>query len=357
MGKVQADFKKIMKRGITIILLLLALSHGVSAAPITVNPGQSIQSAVNSAIPGDTVTVMSGTYNERVTVSKDGRSGAKITVKASGHVKMKGFKITGDYVRIEGFEVTDTGEIGIDIREVRGVEIIDNNVHHVGKFGIYAEGDDFIIQGNDVSYMMSGDGDCLRIFGDSHLVQGNKFHHTSKKYASPRCHCDGIQHYDMDNHIRRQLTNAVFEDNILYEIDGQCFISESKPDRSHDNVWRRNVCHQGSDPDWQMLNIKDGDNWVIENNVFWGESGNAAIKLSERHVMKNVRIANNIVKPGIRLWSKVHDVDLFLSHNLEDVDPLFVNPGPPNYDFNVKPGSPACGAAENGGDVGVYACD
>ncbi len=54
----------------------------VGAATITVNPGQSIQTAVNSASYGDTIIVNSGTYYENIEVTK------RITLTANGNVNI-----------------------------------------------------------------------------------------------------------------------------------------------------------------------------------------------------------------------------------------------------------------------------
>src|SRR5206468_10293783 len=41
-------------------------------ANVVVHPGDSIQAAVDAATPGDTITVDAGTYNQSVTIQKDG---------------------------------------------------------------------------------------------------------------------------------------------------------------------------------------------------------------------------------------------------------------------------------------------
>src|SRR5947208_2262863 len=48
-------------------------------ATIVVNPGQSIQAAVNHAQPGDTVLVKPGVYHQAVTIRRDG-----VTLRGSG---------------------------------------------------------------------------------------------------------------------------------------------------------------------------------------------------------------------------------------------------------------------------------
>src|SRR5947208_6494971 len=55
------------------------VSPAVASTTITVNPGQSIQAAVDAASPGDTIVVKPGFYNENVVITKDG-----ITLKGFG---------------------------------------------------------------------------------------------------------------------------------------------------------------------------------------------------------------------------------------------------------------------------------
>ena len=68
------------------IILIFGVIGPVSAATITVNPGQSIQSAINSASNDDTIIVNTGIYNENIVVNK------KITLIANGNVDI----IAGD---------------------------------------------------------------------------------------------------------------------------------------------------------------------------------------------------------------------------------------------------------------------
>lgn len=78
------------------LLGCLLLAAAVLAAPASagsgaarsashdVHPGQSIQAAVDSASPGDTIVVREGTYRESVVIQKDG-----ISLRARGDVRLK----------------------------------------------------------------------------------------------------------------------------------------------------------------------------------------------------------------------------------------------------------------------------
>lgn len=72
-------------------LLLTSLTLATSAkstSTIIVNPGDSIQAAINSAIPGDTIVINAGTYTENLTLSKPvsltGVNSATVIIRAAG---------------------------------------------------------------------------------------------------------------------------------------------------------------------------------------------------------------------------------------------------------------------------------
>src|SRR2546423_8967925 len=61
----------------------VAFALPAQARTIYVGPGQSIQSAVDSASPGDTIIVRPGVYRENVHINKD-----RITLKGSGRTEL-----------------------------------------------------------------------------------------------------------------------------------------------------------------------------------------------------------------------------------------------------------------------------
>ena len=65
--------------GFGIALSVPAAAAAAGGSTIVVNPGQSIQAAVNQAQPGDTVLVKPGVYNQSVQIRTDG-----ITLRGSG---------------------------------------------------------------------------------------------------------------------------------------------------------------------------------------------------------------------------------------------------------------------------------
>ncbi|NAT10970.1 hypothetical protein C4E22_05415 [ANME-1 cluster archaeon AG-394-G06] len=97
-----------------LIAMLAFLSFGsVSAAQQHyVNPGESIQGAIDNANAGDTIIVRDGTYTENITVYKrltiQSETGADSTIvhAANSHI----FNITADHVNITGFTIEEASK-------------------------------------------------------------------------------------------------------------------------------------------------------------------------------------------------------------------------------------------------------
>jgi hypothetical protein len=121
------------------------------AATIVVNPGQSIQTAVNSAIAGDIVQVKAGTYKEKVLLSaKNGNASNFITVKGDAGAIISGSGLTpvareglitiknSSYIRIEGFDIGTFSfngaqtPVGILVTgSGSNIQIVNNKIHDI----------------------------------------------------------------------------------------------------------------------------------------------------------------------------------------------------------------------------------
>src|SRR6267378_2041410 len=63
-------------------------------------PWKTIQKAADTIAAGSVAHVRTGTYNERVIVTRSGSHRAFVTFEAQGNVVMQGFTIYADYVRV-----------------------------------------------------------------------------------------------------------------------------------------------------------------------------------------------------------------------------------------------------------------
>ena len=83
-----------------------------NAATFTVKPGESIQAAIEKAMPGDTVKISDGEYSEDLHTVRDGEPGKYITITGTHKAIVRGtgkenrmFKISHDHHNIDGFEL------------------------------------------------------------------------------------------------------------------------------------------------------------------------------------------------------------------------------------------------------------
>ncbi|CUI08963.1 right-handed parallel beta-helix repeat-containing protein [Massilia antarctica] len=197
-------------------LALFSHSGAARAATITVGPGQSIQNAVNTAIAGDTVRVLAGTYTQKIKLAdKNGSAGNPITVKADARVILSGTGLVpsdreglititnSNYVRVEGFDVANfstggsTTPVGILVQgKGSHIQIVNNKIHNirhtstckdpcaVGAHGLAVFGTDaggitdLLVQGNEVYQNVLQSSEALVINGnvDRFEVLSNNVH-------------------------------------------------------------------------------------------------------------------------------------------------------------------------------------
>lgn len=123
--------EKIGMRWALIFVVLFAgfLSVGCVSAATThyVNPGESIQTAVDAASPSDTVIVRDGTYTENVDVNKrltiQSENGSDSTIVRAANSSDHVFEVTTDYVNLSGFTVK--GAIGEYPYDPAGIYLYD----------------------------------------------------------------------------------------------------------------------------------------------------------------------------------------------------------------------------------------
>ncbi len=186
----------------------VAQAGPASAANFTVNPGQSIQAALNAAPAGSTVVVKPGTYHENVWITKNnvklqgtpGKTILKPTGNAptgpcalpggqngDGPPENSGICVIGNFdfetftlispvkgVRVTGFTVRDFPNQGLFVIGGQSTTVQNNTFTDNGGYGVFANtSTGTVIQGNTAS----GSGEAGIYVGDSPnakaTVQGN----------------------------------------------------------------------------------------------------------------------------------------------------------------------------------------
>ncbi|MDG0970124.1 MAG: right-handed parallel beta-helix repeat-containing protein, partial [Porticoccaceae bacterium] len=123
-----------------------------------INPGDSIQAAVEMAVPGDTIQVMPGTYSETVYIDKDDIHLLGVIVEGE-RATLDGLKTlndailySGNNIIIENFKIIDYKGNGIMSQAGNNFEIRNNVIIDTGIYGIFPQlGKNGLIEHNVVS--------------------------------------------------------------------------------------------------------------------------------------------------------------------------------------------------------------
>jgi hypothetical protein len=210
-GRYHYEFMRVKKEYlIFIVSLFLCFSSNLSATTYYVdgtagnnlNAGTSvvtawrtIAKASTAMVPGDTVIVSAGVYEESVNPANDGIDGAPITylAKPGDEVVVRQFFLNGDdYIRIIGFTLTHTSTTfnrAIAVFNSHHVEILNNYIHHIHGGAIYNnisnKSNYMTIRGNVISFAgcptgVAGACTCanaIGVFGSHNLVEYNDLSH------------------------------------------------------------------------------------------------------------------------------------------------------------------------------------
>ncbi|MFK7895290.1 MAG: right-handed parallel beta-helix repeat-containing protein [Myxococcota bacterium] len=296
-------------------LLLVAEARVGHAATLLVPGGfATIQSALNTAAPGDTIEVATGVYNERIAFPSSGTAGNPIVLTAgpgqSPVIDGTGLSVSGltglvemidrSYVQIVGFEIRNYAAssgndfpAGIWLRgqsesvEIRANEVhaIENNgcgdcgAHGIGVYGTTASGsiNNVLIEGNTVRDCVLGWSEALVLNGnvENFIVSNNTVHDNNNigiDMIGFEGECVGCPD-DLD-----QARDGVVADNLVYNID-----SFGNPaygtDRSADGIY-----------------VDGGTRIVIERNIV--HHANIGIEIASEHAGKatsEITVRNNFV--------------------------------------------------------------
>lgn len=242
------------------LVALLGLAAGLStlwapavapAATITVNPGDSIQAAVNAAAPGDTVKVMPGDYTEpalsgpAVRITKSIKLLAKSKLKDNIRVRILAGPGQTDGILVEPANPGDPDIVGLKIQGFT-VEGFPNNgiwLRHVQKF---------TIQGNEsVNNLENGIWPTLSANG------------SVKKNVSYGAE-DSALWVEASENIR-VMQNELYDSPTGLEITISKGVKATK-NNIHDNTVGVGLYHPNGAGIISPPNLLAGGDWVIKGN-------------------------------------------------------------------------------------------
>ena len=250
-----ADTSKSAPAVVAITALSSGASFYVSPSGNDSNPGtltspwRTIQHAANSVLPGDTVNVLTGTYNESVNFPVSGTSSAQITfVGQSAIVDGTGLVPTGvqglfnfasqSYITVEGFEIRNYTTSSASVTPAgiwvsgsgSGIQILNNNVHNItttsekngNAFGIAVYGtaapaslDSVTISGNTVYNLKTGNSESVNVDGNvTNFVITHNIVHDNDNIGIDAIGFEGVSPDPAYDYAR----NGVIGENTVYNI-------------------------------------------------------------------------------------------------------------------------------------------
>lgn len=239
------------------------------AASIAVSPGGSIQTALDAANTGDTVTVPAGTYTGAITFKKDG-----VTLQGSpGAI-------------IDGAGNTARGLITFDGRS--NITIAGMTVKNAGGHGMYGGGgvSNIAIKDNDVSGSKDGGifvGDATNV-----VITGNKVHENNSGASGGDIGQAANEGITLFNTKTFEITNNTVNGNFEEGIDTK--------NGTSDGVIANNTVYDNNGPN---IYVDGASNVKIYSNHVYGARGSSkagiGLAVESGGASSNVEIYNNVI--------------------------------------------------------------
>ena len=358
-------------------------------------PWATIQYAVDTIAPGDTIFVRAGTY-VGCRIGTSGEAGAVKTlmaypgetplVNAPGPVNKKDSNIevelydyTTRYWVIDGFEVTNAPRYGIDMRDVEYITVQNCYVHDSAVTGIFDGHAYYATYQYNESCYNGEHGIYHSNSGDYPTIRCNIIHHN----AGAGIHQNGDERYTPPGD--GQIQYGLVEDNVIYENGLGVYNGSINCDGVSDSIFRNNLLYGNHNCGFSLY-AQDGAAGSSNNKIY----NNTVVMADDAYYCVNIiaskgktpdptgnKIFNNILynpNPGslrgcIRTYDEaapgfesdynvvcepfaIKDSPMTfpewqaLGYDLHSVmatpDQLFADPA--NDDYHLKSGSPAIDA-------------
>jgi len=399
-----------LRRPILLALLLGALP--CAAAEYYVAPGgddaasgaigqpwATLQHAVQTVVPGDTIWVRAGTYpgcriesacTQALPCALRAYPGEAVLLNAPGPsnrhqsiLELESFSGRVQWWTVEGFEVAGSPRYGVDQRNTDHVTVRGCTVHGSAVTGIFTAFANFpVIEGNE-SYLNGEHGIYHSNSGDDAVIRANRLHHN----VGCGVHMNGDISMGGDGTLSRLLV----ERNVIWE-NGTGGGGAINCDGVTDSVIRNNLCYANHA---SGITLYTGDgavgssrNKVYNNTVVMAPNGRWVVLVSTGDLSKpspagneirnNILYTDRLARGSISIYSPAETpivsddnivVDRFsaddeasiitlaawqalgfdLRSRTATLDELFVDAA--NNDYRLKAGSPALDAGASLADV------
>ncbi|MET9652170.1 hypothetical protein ABZZ44_18175 [Streptomyces sp. NPDC006460] len=366
-------------------------------------PFRSLQKAADSTAPGDTVSIMNGTYREReggsdvMVISRSGRAGAPITFQAhpghrpvinpvaawngirisgAAHIAIRGLEIKGNNAHISLQQAErgastkkgtyNTNCIWAEPNKATGakphhIDIVGNTVHHCPGVGIGSRGADYMaIDRNHVYatswysvYATSG----ISILAAHDVDRGNP-----RKY---KIRITGNTVHDNETRVKWERCKCYSDGNgiIIDTLKDKSKAGEAGPDYQGRVLVANNVSYNNGGSGIHSYKSQHVD--ILHNTAYHNGRSTRMESYANiyAHDSTDVRLLNNVAhgRPGQATNSKHKNVDVVYDYNIyyggkapevkgpHDIiaDPKIVKPGA-GADRVLRPldGSPAISSAK-----------
>ena len=318
---------------ILLVLLLatagFAATYSVSPAGDDANPGTNerpwctLQHAVETIQPGDTILVQSGTY-VGCRIEHSGRADAICTLKAADGAKVivnsppPGSKWHNNidvgideerigYWVVDGFEVLDSPRYGISLRHCDHVTARNCIVHGSRVTGIVTSFADYVTIENNECYENGEHGIYHANSGDHPIIRGNRSHDN---------HTCGIHmNGDLNMGGDGMITEALVEGNVLWGT-GKGGGSAINCDGVSDSIIRNNLCYDNLASGISLYAIDGTEgssrNQVLGNTIVVPAEGRWALNIPVSHggrpnptgniALDNILLSANPSTGAITIW-------------------------------------------------------
>jgi len=250
---------------------------------------KTLQHAVDSVHPGDTILVESGTY-AGCRIGNSGLAGAPITLKADAganvlvntpgpsnahgsDIEVENFSGQVSYWTIQGLEVANAPtHAGIDIRNTTHITVNDCYSHNNYEWGIFLAFSDYpVLTNNHVSYSTTQHGIYDSNSGDYATITGDELDHN-------------------------------FECGIEFNGD----VSQGGKGYMVGNLIASNIIHDNGAGGGAALNFDGLVNSTVENNLLYNNSAGGIVLYKADAATGstgNIVVNNTVVMPSNGRWA------------------------------------------------------